>query len=220
MGDRRKKAPEKRDRKEALCSLCKAPLDMEICYSIVDHWPHMSLEDILPGGQCEFLNWEACPNAGDDLHLKANLARKINHLKDFCSICGHKVRSKGDYTWLDYPRTAKAVEELLSYQVHIKHVHHISYNPEVKIDVCDSCHAKIHNTDDVNYSKYRPKQRKSVPLRLRLHHEHSIENAIRYRNCFYCKNLDDTCEGGNSQRCGAFEIGMPATKGKVLHGSH
>lgn len=162
---------EQGEKKTALCRVCKAPLDLEICHSIVDRWPHTSLDDILPGGQCDYLNWEACPNAGDDLHLKASLARELNRL-DFCSICGRRVRDKGDYTWSDHPRTAKAVEELLGYSVPVKHVHHTSYSPEKTMIVCDSCHAKIHHSDDIAFTQYRPKLPKKwyrVTKRQRLH---------------------------------------------------
>jgi hypothetical protein len=142
--------------KKAICRICKTPLDLEICYSIIRANPGLNLEDILPGGQLDFLSWEACPNAGDDIHLKASLVRTINSLES-CSICGHKIRSKYHYAWSDRPRTAEAIEELLGYQVHIKHVHHTSYNPERTMDVCDSCHAKIHHSDDTAYTQYRPK---------------------------------------------------------------
>lgn len=36
------------------------------------------------------------------------------------------------------------VKQILSTQVHL---HHVSYEPEEKIQVCHSCHSKIHQTD-------------------------------------------------------------------------
>lgn len=220
------------EKKVVLCPICKAPLDQDILFSEefdLRYNSYLFLEDIkeLEELGCFSFSFEACPNAWDDIHLKAILAREANRL-DFCSICGRKVREKSNYTWLDHPRTAEAIEEMLGYQVPIKHVHHTSYSPEITIIVCDSCHAKIHHSDDIAYTQYRPKLPKRIPMRQRLHHEHSIENAIRYKNCFNCKNLDDTCEGGNSHQCKAFrysddykiKIGIPITRGELDHGLH
>lgn len=63
-----------------------------------------------------------------------------------------------------------------------RHTHHISYDPEVTTLLCDSCHGKVHNSDDPIWDYLRPEdQRPKQERKIELH---------------ACAKYKGTCHGG------------------------
>jgi hypothetical protein len=115
-------------------------LDKDILINI-EHNRGYSIETILENAPEEL--WEACPSSFDEKHLNSIVGREINKIVEHCRICGEKVIRKDH--WFRVLDKEK-IEGILGYKLQIKHEHHTSYNPEVTITVCDSCHAKIHHS--------------------------------------------------------------------------
>lgn len=84
--------------------------------------------------QCE----EASTKKQSELWEKERLQIIRDGLFIKCSVCGKNTR--------EHPET--------EFQEH-----HLSYSPEKKINVCKSCHNKIHNTDD--YPDLKPKDKRA-----------------------------------------------------------
>jgi hypothetical protein len=91
-------------------------------------------------------------------YWKAFLLRDLKDLEK-CKICGCYI----DY----YPQTFK--EYLNKYpeskeifekigKIRKRVTHHISYDPEITIEICTKCHARIHHSKNPKYNKFRPSQ--------------------------------------------------------------
>lgn len=63
-----------------------------------------------------------------------------------------------------------------------RHTHHISYDPEITTILCDSCHGKVHNSDDPVWEYLRPEDaRPKQERKIELH---------------TCAKYKGTCHGG------------------------
>jgi succinate dehydrogenase/fumarate reductase-like Fe-S protein len=104
----------------------------------------------------EFSNFEEF----EKKYWKAFLLREIRCLEE-CEICGRYI-TFSPQTFEDflkkYPESKEILEKFGKIEKRI--VHHISYNPEMIVNICSSCHAKIHHSKNPKYNKFRPRNKK------------------------------------------------------------
>jgi len=73
-----------------------------------------------------------------------------------CYICGCYI-SYAPKEAEEYRKYEGAGEILDKYgEIRQLVMHHISYKDNITIDVCPTCHAKIHHSKDPKYAKFRP----------------------------------------------------------------
>jgi hypothetical protein len=90
---------------------------------------------------------DECKNKSE----KKRIARIINS-SPFCKVCGRKIIKEEDVSF---------VKELLEYDPATMVVeHHTSYKENHTINVCPSCHAKIHHSKNPAYKKYQPESKR------------------------------------------------------------
>lgn len=136
--------------------LLQRPVD---CQAIVKRfdYPHFNEMDIIEQFSSHF--WEFCATDHSEQeaarraaewerekeHLKMELGK---HIKDypFCKVCGHKI-----IPFLEMG-TAKMVGLDVTYEVR----HHLSYEDGETISICQSCHSKIHRSDDPQLNQLKP----------------------------------------------------------------
>ena len=82
----------------------------------------------------------------------------------YCKFCGKDFSDKGLYCSKEcedadsetYQTHCAVCGKVITYETKI--THHVSYEPEKTIDICRSCHSKIHRTN--KYQKLKPKQKR------------------------------------------------------------
>ena len=155
---------------------------------------------------------------------KKYLAKHINE-GDACFICGKKLFFPIDY-WIQYFSSrnydkyyfdnisevsnilqgSKKGFKLVDEQK-LLIVHHLSYYDEFTIQVCTSCHAKIHHSTDEAYQQYKPVDERTVKqTKYMLVNCANCEGQARvlrseYKDCnkyycTHCKSILSTYENG------------------------
>jgi len=66
-----------------------------------------------------------------------------------CDACNVRVYTVEDSIWIEHHKEYGFPE------MRLQHIHHISYEPEATVLLCDRCHAKV-RSNDPKYSKYVP----------------------------------------------------------------
>jgi len=118
-------------------------------------------DEVFPNGYCMKCgkdiqkNSYHCSDECKEQELKRMAACRINASRSSCEICKRKITP-----W------AKEIKNVLGIDLPDKEIeHHTSYDPEVTIVVCNSCHAKIHLSEDPSYIQYRPMDERPKPKR-------------------------------------------------------
>lgn len=122
---------------------------------------HYFYNEIFPDGFCKKCGKDIqkdsyhCSDECRDFELKRLLACRINDCESACQICKRKIT-----------RWAPEIMEILGIELPEKGIiHHTSYDPEKTMLICNSCHAKIHHSEDSKFSQYRPKDNRPQPKR-------------------------------------------------------
>lgn len=101
-----------------------------------------------------------------DVNLSGFEPPTYNNYNGICCFCGRDFQDDGDYCSEEcklaheetYKSNCVVCGKDLDYNSVIKH--HVNYNPEKIIDVCRSCHLKIHRSD--KYPNLKPKVKRLV----------------------------------------------------------
>ena len=193
------------------CNICSKPIDQK---KVLPHFDREYLGelDIIEIFQSSF--YELC---GTD-HTEEVEARRLAEVKKeagqilanspFCELCGTKLVEK-----IELP-----IIETAGLNVPFLVNHHVNYKDNKTITICQSCHAKIHHSNDPEYNKYlppdkRPKIEKKRAKKLQDESE---------KRCPTCKYYGIDCYGTFSKNCNKYrysdaykaELGIPIFKDK------
>ena len=139
------------------CNYCGSPVDRKEIIHKYDS-PHCDELDIIEIFSHEY--WKFCPTD----HSQEDNTRKLEEMKrdlgkrlksyPFCKVCGRKIVPFFEMS------DAKQIGLDVTYVVE----HHISYQDDETIGICQSCHSKIHHSDRPELSSFKPIDKKPVRL--------------------------------------------------------
>ena len=102
--------------------------------------------------ECERnFQWDGlfCSKECEERDRRRWAARRVTQ-SPTCTVCRRKIVRSDDSGWNAGDSLGEDLPRRLIY-------HHVSYNPEKTIEVCQGCHNKIHHGRDPRYERWRPR---------------------------------------------------------------